>query len=232
MRETGRNKIQLHPETPHLVLCEGADAYFFLLWFLDFLKKDTPAFGAFRVYNVGGISEIKPYLQSLSRLEGFKKTVRSLCILRDAESNAASACQSIQTALREAGFAAPEKPCCRMTDSRAVYPHIATGFVLFPSCSATLQNGTLEDLCLRLLAQENAKTVLSSVEAALAPYAKQLPRLHKNRLHTYFSMTDAFVSLKLGEAAKGGAFAYALPEMEALRAFLLRILDDDLQQDF
>jgi len=223
MREAGRNKIQLHPETPHLVLCEGADAYFFLLWFLDFLKKATPAFGAFRVYNFGGIAEIKQYLQSLSRLEDFKKIVNSLCILRDAETNAAGACQSIQTALRDTGFAAPDKPCFRMTDSRAAYAHISTGFLLFPGCSAALRNGTLEDLCLRMLAQGNAKTLLSSVDAALAPYRQQLPRLHKNRLHTYFSMTDEFVSLKMGEAARDGAFCYAFPEMESLKSFLLQM---------
>jgi len=139
------------------------------------------------------------------------------------ETNAASACQSIQAALRDTGFAAPDKPCCRMTDSRASYPHISTGFVLFPSCSAALQNGTLEDLCLRMLAQENAKTLLSSADAALAPYKKQLPRLHKNRLHTYFSMTDAFVSLKVGEASRDGAFCYECPEMESLKSFLVQM---------
>jgi len=144
-----------------------------------------------------------------------------------AETDAAGACQSLCTALKDTGFAAPDKPCCCMTDSRAYHAHISTGFVLFPGCSAALQNGTLEDLCLRMLAQGDAKTVLSSVDAALAPYRQQLPRLHKNRLHTYFSMTDAFVSLKVGEAARDGAFCYALAEMESLKAFLLQVANAD-----
>jgi len=139
-----KKQDKIHADTPHLLFCEGADAYYFLIWLLDFLKKEADQFSAFRVYNFGGIAELKPYLRNIAKTDDFKKIVRSICILRDAEANASNACQSIQDALRDCEFSVPQGPCSR-TNGSACYPQIATGFVLFPSCDNRLRNGTLED---------------------------------------------------------------------------------------
>jgi len=217
------DKAEIYEKTPHLILCEGADARFFLMWLLDFLKKDNPAFSVFRVYDFGGNTDLKQYLKNFAQTDGFKTIVKSLCIIRDAETGADSACQSIQMALNDCGFAVPEKPCSRVAGGNSSYPSITIGFLLFPDCNDTPQNGTLEDLCLRTLAQEEAADILSAADAALDPYKERLPRLHKNRLHSYFSLTDKFVSLKIGEAARDGAFRYDAPEIEALKSFLLQM---------
>jgi len=221
--DKAESRIKIYPETPHLILCEGRDAYNFLIWLLVFLKNNDPVFNVFRVYDFGGITELKQYLSTLTKQDEFKRIVRSLCIIRDAETDARSACQSIKGSLKNGGFAVPPKPCFRTANGSAKYPNIATGFILFPSCDATPQNGTLEDLCLQILAKEDAAKVLSDADAALKPYTERLPRLPKNRLHTYFSLTDDFVSWKLGEAARDKAFSFEAPQIDSLKSFLLQM---------
>jgi hypothetical protein len=222
MLKDKNEKYKIYPETPHLIFCEGKDEYFFLIWLLDYLKPKEPAFTNFRVYDFGGINELKLNLSNIAKTEGFKKNVKSLCILRDAETNAAGACQSIKAAFADCNFSVPAGPCSR-ADGSDTYPHIATGFALFPDFADKPKNGTLEDLCLRILAKNDSKDVLAHVDAALTPYKKHLPQLHKNRLHTYFSLTKEFVSLKIGEAAKDKAFRYDVPEIDSLKSFLLQM---------
>ena len=40
---------------------------------------------------------------------------------------------------------------------------------------------------------------------------------HKSRLHTYFSVNEKYISLKIGEAAKAGAFAWDHEKLDGLR---------------
>jgi hypothetical protein len=223
MSKDKKEKDKIYQETPHLILCEGADAYFFLIWLLDFLKNHNPAFSVFQVYDFGGITQLGLYLRSIAKTDDFKKIVRSLCVIRDAETNANATCHSIQTSLQNNGFAVPQGPFSPTPDGSGAYPNIRTGFVLFPDCNATPQKGTLEDLCLRILADKGAGAVLADADAALKPYQAQLPRPHKNRLHTYFSLTDKFVALKIGEAAKSQAFCYDAQEIVNLKSILLRM---------
>jgi hypothetical protein len=223
MPDCKKEKDKIYPETPHLILCEGVDAHRFFIWLLEFLIKSEQIFEKFKVYDFGGICELRKYLENLSKTEDFKKIVRSLCIIRDAEKDATGACQSIEKALQDCGFANSASPYVKASDPLSKYPQIATGFILFPSCSKTLENGTLEDLCLKILAKDNAKSILQNAEKALEPYLTQLQHPHKNHLHTYFSMTNEFVSLKIGEAAKANAFRWNSPEINSLKSFLLQM---------
>lgn len=221
---SGKSKDnKLVSDAPNLILCEGADAHRFLIWFLDFCKKNDSRFNTFRVYDFGGNNDLKRYLRLMTQWDDFKSIVTSLCVIRDAETDASAACQSIHDAFTGAGLAAPATPCSPASDAGAKHSGIRTGFLLFPSCCATLQNGTLEDLCLRILAKEDAEGVLSDADKALEPYEESLPRLHKNRLHAYFSLTDAFVGDKIGEAAQKQAFRYDGPEIASLKSFLLNM---------
>ncbi len=214
-----RDKIIISEKTPHMVLCEGKDAYYFLCHLLDFFEKDSHAFRQFRVYSFRGNEDLRDCLNDLTKAEGFDTILRSLSVVRDAEKDATAACQSVKGALRDSGLAVPERPCSWTDAGSEKYPDIRTGFVLFPSCDGNPQNGTLEDLCLRILPKPEAAGILSDADAALEPYTPQLRHLHKNRLHTYFSLTNKFVSLKVGEAASAGAFDWDAPEIESLKTF-------------
>jgi len=215
-----KDNDKIYQETPHLIFCEGADAYYFFIWFLDFIKKETPKFANFRVYDFGGVKELKQYLHNITKIDRFREIVKSICIVRDAETDAYGACQSIKDALSDSGFAFPDKPCSRQNGGFN-YSEIATGFVLFPDCDDNPQNGTLEDLCLSILKKDNATSILNDADSVLAKYI--LKRPHKNRIHTYFSITDEFVSLKIGEAAKVGAFSFYGQAIDSLKSFLLKM---------
>lgn len=221
----GGNKKIIESGRAHLILCEGMDAYSFLINLLADIKLRELEFEEFHVYNFGGNSDLPVALKSLPLDANFKK-LKSVSIIRDAERDAQSAVQSVQGALRDTGFAVPKTPCCSAHDESAKYPAIKTGFVLFPTCSASCKSGTLEDLCVDILAGENSKSVLVDVDKALAPYMREngLRRPHKNRLHAYFSFTNEFVSLKIGEAAKARAFSWDSPQIESLKKFLRAML--------
>ena len=223
-----QEKIKIDPSCPHLVLCEGADAYYFLIWFLDDIKNKEPQFSFFKVYDFGGIDELKNYISALSKEDNFD-IVKSITIIRDAETNALAACSSIKNSLQKVGLSVPETPCTPCNDTNSQYPDIVTGFLLFPTCSTSLEDGTLEDLCLKILSKKDAPLILDDVDKSLELYRNRLPRFHKNRLHVFFSFTDEYVSLKIGEAAQHKAFSYTSPEMTNLKYFLEEILKVSIQ---
>ena len=225
------NKKIIQSGKPHLIFCEGRDAYYFVYFFLDYIKKKKRDFVAFEGYDFGGITQLPRALKALPFEGEFKTVLKSVSIIRDAETNAQGAFQSVQGALRGAGFAVPDALCRPAWDPAAQYPGVVTGFLFFPTCSEECTEGTLEDLCLKILAQKNAQAILADVERAIDPYLqnKTLPRPHKNRLHAYFSFTDDFVSLKIGEAAKAKAFSWENPSIASLKNFLRSILHAEEQ---
>ena len=58
-------------------------------------------------------------------------------------------------------------------------------------------------------------------------HGREYPHDFKTKLHTYFSVTDKYVSLKIGEAAKAGAFNWNSPKLLPLKNFLLEIINAD-----
>jgi hypothetical protein len=203
-------------ERPRLILCEGKDAVYYLIELLKIFIEQDSRFEDYQALDFEGNSDLRPYLGTLRAMEGYER-VQSIVVVRDAEKNAESAVQSIVGAFRAYGFGCPSTPCVM---SNAGTPR--TGFVLFPSCCDELENGTLEDLCLRTLSKEDSNDILSRVDTLVGDLHFRSP--HKNRLHTYFSLTDDYVSCKIGEAAKARAFNFNSPEIESLRRFLSQML--------
>ena len=84
--------------------------------------------------------------------------------------------------------------------------------------------GTLEDLCLRILSENNNKNILSTIESFLdvmeSSYGRSYHRKHKNKLHTYLSSSDKYVTMLLGIASSAGAFDWGSDELESFKSFL------------
>lgn len=207
----------------HLILCEGRDEQEFLI---QFLESDTLSFlpgfsNDIQVMDFGGNSELLKHLTILKKMDGFEK-IKSLLVVRDAETNAKTACKEIQVALQKNDFPVPETPCCWKGETLRV------GFVLFPQCDSTLQNGTLEDLCLSILSDTSADSILEHIDKFLANLeeyrGKPFSRIFKAKLHTYFSVHNDYVSLKIGEAAKAGAFDWNNVALNPLKNFIQEIL--------
>ena len=207
----------------HLILCEGKDEYNFLIQYLnsEALSDQPELSNTVQVEDFGGNDELLTKLLLWSKAPGFEN-LKTLIVIRDAESNASSSAQKIIHAFKETGLPVPSCP-----HQFAYSDSLKTGFLLFPECSSTQVCGTLEDLCLSII-NESEGEVLTVVNSFLSSIEEQhirsFPRRFKAQLHTYLSITDRFVSLKVGEAAKAGAFNWKSPCLSSIKSFLTEML--------
>ena len=90
--------------------------------------------------------------------------------------------------------------------------------------SKDCSNGALEDLCCSLINEEDRDDILGQVDTFLdtmkITQGYSYPRIFKNRLHTYLSAKDEYVSLKIGEAARANAFDWTSEKLDDFRALL------------
>lgn len=204
-------KLQLKGSTTCLVLCEGIDAKFFLIWLLDYYKKHgISEFEHIQVEDFGGITQLSDSLAVWKNISGFKKQINSLCIIRDAETNFLNSCQSIRGSLQKNDFPVSNQAWAVKDENG-----FKVAYLVFPGTkdeNGNYKAGTLEDLCLEALADNSKTAKLSSIdsfiEQAKNEFNIQFPRLHKTRLHEFLVMHDKFVDCKIGEAAKAGAFDF------------------------
>ena len=219
MERSARGRGWTRIERPHLILCEGVDAWKFIVAYLNStaLQYDPRFSNNVHVIDFGGNDELRRRLQLCTTLDGFD-AIKSLLIIRDSETDPASAADSIRSALRSVGLAEPQQPHVWHRSDPAV------GFLLFPSCDLEPLPGALEDLCANILLEDprNARLV-NDIDAFLnglqTEHFKAAPRF-KAAMHIFFSLHDRYVSLKLGEAADAGAFDWYSHALRPLRDFI------------
>lgn len=203
----------------NIILCEGADALYFFIWLLGDAAKENNLFEEFQVFDFGGIAQLRNFISMLKNMDGYEN-VSSISIVRDAEKNYSAAISSVKSSLL-----ACELPCPQGPIDIAVGENIKIGFALFPSCTRNNQNGTLEDLCLNILDGSRSFIIMRDVKKILRKKRyRLLTRSHKNKMHTYFSLTNKFVAMKIGEAAQANAFKRNAAEIKSLKEFLLSLL--------
>jgi len=211
---------------PHIIICEGDDDLHFLIWLFKKLRVENGIFDEFQIFPADGNNKLHAKLESLTRLPGFddhQNVVASITVIFDAEQDSAAMAHKIKNAFCKNGFAEPSAACTVSSNADVRHPKVKTGFALFPDCDEVMEPGTLEEMCLKSLAKENSQEILSSVDCALEKFKSQLPRIHKNRLHTYFSLTDEYVSKTIGQAAQSNAFHADVPAIDSLKAFLIKM---------
>lgn len=209
----------------HLILCEGKDEYNFLIAYLN--SKNLEEYKEFsndiQVLDFKGNEELFDFLCVLKMTDGFEK-VESLLVIRDAEKDATQAVMQVKSALERAGFPIPDTACKWKSDEK-----IKVGFLLFPNLDANVENGTLEDLGISILEEHNNETILEDIDTFLktlnTKHNREFPHKFKTKLYTYFSITDKYVTLKIGEAAKAGAFNWSSEKMNKLKEFMLEVLN-------
>ena len=204
---------------PYLLLCEGRDVEGFLINYLNSneLAQDPRLSNEIQVLDFGGNDDLSSFLMNLKNMDKFDQ-VTSLAVIRDAEKDYAKACREVSSSLKKCGFRSSECSGAWVRDDTG----LNVGFMLFPLNNTA---GTLEDLCLQILSEKNNKTILSSVDRFLAEmessYGRHYRRKHKNKLHTYFSSSDKYVTMPLGQASNAGAFDWGSSELEPLKSFLI-----------
>lgn len=87
--------------------------------------------------------------------------------------------------------------------------------------------GTLEDLCLSILSEENSNEIAEDIQKFMnemeTKHKRSYPHEFKTKLHTYFSITDDYVSMKIGEAARAGAFNWESEQIQPLKNFMMEL---------
>ena len=105
------------------LLVEGRDGLNFFGAFVKHLELNNRV----QVQDFGGVGELRGFLEAFVGLSGFSEAVQSVGIIRDAETNADGAFQSVRGSLRNAGLSAPSQPAGRAGDSPAVSVLILPG---------------------------------------------------------------------------------------------------------
>lgn len=150
-------------------------------------------------------------LQHLSR-------ITLLVVARDAERNTGAAVTSLISQLSNAGLPAPHAPFT-FTETPL---HVAC--MLFPGYTASdnslLENGTLEDLCLKTIADDPVMPCVESFLQSVRATGEPMPRPHKSSLYTYLAGKQALTGLKLGEAARVGAWPWDHPAFVPYRTIV------------
>lgn len=202
-------------EKKHLILCEGPDAVGFLNEYLH--SQSAEWHSAIQVANFGGNQELRKSLELLRITDGFAD-LRSLLVIRDAETDAQAAMDQIRSALEKYSFAVPEM----QGEWKDGTPRIC--FLLFPALGREIKDGTLEDLCMSILAESEVDKIIDRMTYFLDTLhrdgLRNFSHLHKTKLHTYFSVTNKFVTKNIGLAAKAGAFNWLHPNLEPLKGCL------------
>ena len=80
-----------------------------------------------QIQDFGGVTQLRDFLEGFVGATGFRETVQSLGIVRDAETSAGGAFQSVQSALSNAALPVPDSPAERTDTSPAVTVLILPG---------------------------------------------------------------------------------------------------------
>lgn len=204
---------EIKSKTKHLILCEGLDEKLFFIWFLDYFKKKSDSgcdkYNEIQIEDIGGNEDIAKQLSVWKMISGFDN-LKTVGIIRDAEKDAAGALQSIKNCFSSNSMPVPND-CFELTEGKV---GVRTVFGILPGTKNgnVWENGTLEDLCLKILkdplSSEKINLISEYLNQAQKDYEYKINHIHKAKLHTYFSSNDKLIGSKIGEAAKYGAFDF------------------------
>ncbi|MCL1974607.1 MAG: hypothetical protein FWG61_00430 [Firmicutes bacterium] len=217
----GKEKNKKNISQPNIILCEGDDTFYFIKGHLEYLQKNEAVFEKFQAFDFGGNKELPTFLSDDLPVKPGYDNITSIIIIRDSEDNFDSAVQEVKSALKKAGLPVPSEPNTIEQDDK-----IRVAFSLFPSLSNIKQNGTLEDLYIENLVEVGVNSVLDDIYAFLDDLkskGRSFTWPHKTKLHTYFSVTNDYVTMKVGEATEAGAFDFECAKMNVLKELLKNI---------
>jgi len=202
-----------------LILVEGTDALYFFIHLLESLAIEE-----IEVRDYRGITELTNYLKNLAKLDGYQ-SVTSILVLRDAEYPSAqstetaseSAIKSINNSLQKNNLIPDNINIEAFKLPLYEYNERKIGVGLFPGLDSNqnlITQGTLEELCLKILGKDIViHKIISGINTFIINYLG-FKRAHKNKLHAILSFTDKFVGMKIGETAKAKGFDFNSPYLK------------------
>ena len=169
-----------------------------------------------QIHDFGGVEELGPFLRAFVALPGFE-TVARMGIVRDAESSASSALQSVQSLLANVDLPVPARPGSFADGKPSVGALIlppGEGAGMLETLLARSFAGTPMDACI--------DAFLGCAEAAGATFA----RPEKSRTAAYLAATDA-PHVSVGVAAQQGVWKFDHAVFKPLRDFLDELADQN-----
>ncbi len=191
-----------------VLLVEGHDAFQFFKALLRYLNMLCEI----EIRNFGGVNDLD-YLDTLKITDGFDR-VSSLAIMRDAESNAVSAFESVCSILRGSGFDVPLEPM-KVTEGS---PKVSV-FIL-PDCT---NDGSLETLCLQTVENDPAMPCVNDFFTCIRNSSLEFPKNMEKATLQAFLASRKRPNLLLGQAAHRGYWPWEDTSLDSLKEFLNRI---------
>jgi hypothetical protein len=176
-----------------LVLVEGKDE-------INFYSAVTAHIGVVdvEIRSFEGVNNLRPTLEAIRGIEGFDR-LTALGIVRDAEGNGTAALQSVRHALRDMGFAVPDRALERAGAGPAVVilinPHDQPG-------------GRFEDVCSESVRDTPVMRCVEQYIGCLNGIDRVMPaREWKTRVHAFIAAQE-HPEVSLGVAGKYGYFPF------------------------
>ena len=187
------------------LLVEGNDQRNFFEALVDHLKLPD-----MQIRNFGGVNALRGFLAAFANVAHFSN-VRHVGIVRDAETSAASAFASVQSALANAGLPAPSAPVMMAvgdpTVSVLILPDNADSGMLETLLCETF-SGTPEDHC------------IDELFACVGVPPGGRRGLEKSRCRIWLATRSDPQLSSVGVAAKRGSWDLDHPALEGARTFL------------
>lgn len=193
------------------LLVEGKDEYNFFEAIIEHLSQEHLDI---QLHDFGGVNRLRGFLRAFVLSPGFHSTVRSIGIVRDAETCAESAFQSVRSSLENAGLPSPAQPGYPTDSDPKVTVLILPGDNR-PGMLETLLcesfKDSLEDQCI--------DDFLNCVNAIPGI---SVDRPYKARAHAYLA-TKPDPHVSVGVAAKNGYWDLDHPVLGDVRSFVTSI---------
>lgn len=194
------------------LIVEGKDAVNFFRALLKHLNITDV-----QIQNYGGIKDLRAFLKTLSITPDFATLVTSVGIVRDAETNAESAFQSVSDAVKAANLPQPRQPIIPTEAS----PQVSV--LILPDATVVADEKNpqmLENLCLRTVENDPVMECIDQYFTCLEQRLDSLPKnMPKARLQAFLA-SRLKPGLRLGEAASKGYWNWDSPAMDSVKEFL------------
>ena len=191
---------------PCQLLVEGKDQFHFFEAMVGHL-----AIGDIQVQDFGGISQARPFLGQFVKAPSFGE-VRRLGIVRDAETSASSAIQSLKDSLSSVGLPVPSDPGEFSDGSPSV------GIMVLPDNRSP---GMLEtNLCETFEGTEIDMCITDFLGCAQRQEGVTIAKIYKARAHAWIA-TRPDPHLSVGYAAKRQYWDLAHESLRSIRDFVV-----------
>jgi hypothetical protein len=164
-----------------------------------------------QVQNFGGNNELPGFLRALRLGPGFVRQVVSLGIIRDAETNAEAAFQSVCGALQWAHLAVPEQ----VMSPVGMSPRVSV--LILPDATTP---GMLETVCLQAVADDPVMECLNQYFSCMEQCLNVMPNnIPKARIQAFLASRHR-PGLLPGEAASAGYWPWHSTAFDNIKRFL------------